>query len=59
MKSIVNVVAVVAVALGVWVAKHTLDSIDVRVYVTKEAVKAQVDQLKLSREQFTASRDAL
>ena len=45
LNSIFTFAGVVAVVLGVWVAKDTLNSIN--------------DQLRLSREQFTANRDAL
>ena len=45
LNSIFNFAGVVVVALGVWVAKDTLNSIN--------------DQLKLSHEQFTLNRNAL
>ena len=57
--SFVNVAGVVGVAGGVWVAIGTLDSINESVDVAKDTVEAQVNQLTLSREQFTATRDAL
>lgn len=52
MNSLINCAGVVAVALGVWVANDTLDSIDKSVDVAEK-------QLKLSSDQFTAARDAL
>ena len=64
--TIVSILGVFAVAGGVWVALDTLESIDKSVAVAEEAVDAQLkqlklseDQLRLSREQFTASLDAL
>ena len=62
----VGVLGVVAVAWGVIVAIDTLESIDDSVAVAEAAVDAQLEQLKLaeaqlrlSRDQFTASLDAL
>lgn len=64
--TIVNGLGVAAVVGGFWVAIDTLKSIDRSVTVAEEAVDAQLeqlklseDQLRLSREQFTASLDAL
>ena len=57
--SIVSVAGVAAVAWGVWVAKETLVSIDENVEIANAAASAQSEQLKLSREQFAAARDAL
>ena len=48
---ILSFAGVVAVGASVWVAKNTLDSIN-------KSVDVAVDQLKLSREQFTDTRDA-
>lgn len=56
---IVAVVGVIVVAWGVLVAKDTLVSIEKSVAIAGKAVGAQQVQLKLSREQFTASLDAL
>ena len=62
----VGVLGVVAVAWGVIAAIDTLESIGDSVAVAEEAVDAQLEQLKLaeaqlrlSRDQFTASLDAL
>ena len=57
--SIINAAGVAAVVWGVWVAKDTLVSIDKNVDIADKAVEAQLEQLKLAREQFTATRDAL
>ena len=65
LNSILNLAAVVVVAVGVWVANKTLVSIDQSVAVAKDSVNAQREQLKLSSEQlkfsseqFTAAREA-
>ena len=66
MNAFIGALGLLAVAWGVMVAIATLDSIDESVAVAKNAVDAQLaqlslaeDELKLSRDQFTASLDAL
>ena len=57
--ALINFAGFVAVAWGVWVANKTLHSIDESVAIAGQAVDAQIEQLTLSHEQFTAGRDAL
>ena len=59
LNSIISLAGVVGVLLGVWVAIETLNSIDESVSVANRAFQAQTEELELSRNQFTATRDSM